>query len=239
MAIAIAPPRATTDPCPSTETRPRLADLFRSARQEVVLMRSRPPMPGDLRHEADTLAELLRRWVRVHVLWDERLLADPAVDDVVRWQRRTRAEVRTAARVPATLALVDCRTALISPQAGEIRVCRCPETVTMVHYLVQGVWDVAAPTDTDSAAAADPGKDVLRLLADGLTDQQIARQLGVSERTEHDRTRGPQQVRGGRACGPAGTAPGGRQADREPCALSSVSSVGGSVGWVCRTFGRG
>lgn len=183
MALAFTLPRTTTDPATPASAQPRFDALLRSARQEVVLIRSRPPQPDELRHEADALTELLRRWVRVHVVWDERLLADPAVEEFVRWQRRTRAEVRTGAAVPATIALVDCRTALISPRSGRARVCRCPETATMMHYLVQGVWDAAAPMAVDSGAAADPGQDVLRLLAGGLTDQQIARRLGVSERT--------------------------------------------------------
>ncbi|MGP4000274.1 LuxR C-terminal-related transcriptional regulator [Streptomyces sp. 8N706] len=190
MAIASAPPRMTREQQvrtvrPLRRPAPHFAAVLSSARHDVLLMRSRCAVrPEEIRYEAEVLGGLLQRWVRVHVLWDERLLTDPAVAASVRWQSHTRIQVRTATDVPVTVALVDCHTSLVSPETGAVSVSRCPETANMLHYLFQGLWEGSAPVvGEDRAPGVGQCQDILRMLAGGLTDQQIAHKLDVSERT--------------------------------------------------------
>ncbi|MEU6068004.1 MULTISPECIES: helix-turn-helix transcriptional regulator [Streptomyces] len=191
MAVAIAQPRATRR-APEARTAGASGSPFSgfahglsSARHEVTLLRSRGTLrPEEIREEAKVITWLLQRWVRIHVIWEQEVLNDPAMATYVRWQNRTQAQVRTAPDVPVTVALVDFGTALVIPEPGQISVSRCPDTTNMLRYLFHGLWDDSEPiADEDRPAADGQQRDILRMLAQGLTDQQIARQLDVSART--------------------------------------------------------
>ncbi|NKI43168.1 helix-turn-helix transcriptional regulator [Streptomyces physcomitrii] len=165
-----------------------------SARREFVLVRGNAvPGPRELRQEAAVLKSLMRRWVRISVLWDERLLAHPALVEYVLWQARAGIQVRTAPQVPVTMALVDDSTSAVFVDQGEdaahgtqtVSFSRCPDTVDVLHYLFLGLWEEAAPLVVENWAPPedDQSQEVLRMLARGLTDEQIAHRLDVSKRT--------------------------------------------------------
>ncbi|MCZ7414359.1 MULTISPECIES: helix-turn-helix domain-containing protein [unclassified Streptomyces] len=172
-----------------------LGAALAAARHNVALVwapgTARPEPP---RREAEPLQDLLRRWVRVSVLWDERLLETPALAAYARRQARAGAQVRMARNVPVSFAVVDCDVSLVGPTAPEPgarpaappgpAVSGCPETVHLLHYLFLGLWEGAAPLRTEEPGRHDgQTRSVLVLLAQGLTDQQIAHRLQVCERT--------------------------------------------------------
>ncbi|MEU5270054.1 helix-turn-helix transcriptional regulator [Streptomyces hygroscopicus] len=164
-----------------------------AARREIVMVRSDAmPRPDELRREAALLTNLLRRWVRISVIWDERLLSRPAIVEYVLWQARSGIQVRTAARVPVTMALVDDTTSAVvaepvqdAPRGEEeVSVSRCPDTVGMLHYLFLGLWEGSTSLAVENwSPDDDQSQDVLRMLARGHTDEQIAHRLDVSKRT--------------------------------------------------------
>jgi DNA-binding CsgD family transcriptional regulator len=63
-------------------------------------------------------------------------------------------------------------------------VLHCPETTAALGYLFHGLWEEGVPLDgAEAPAHRGDEQSILLLLARGLTDQQIARKLDVSERT--------------------------------------------------------
>ncbi|MFH8368358.1 LuxR C-terminal-related transcriptional regulator [Streptomyces sp. NPDC018031] len=190
-AVQALSPRGEWEPPRRTTAASEFRHALSTARRDVVMVRSHvPAAPEELADEAGALRSLLRRWVRISAIWDERMLAHPATSEYLRWQARAGVQVRTAARVPVTLALVDYSTSVVRGQAGApgadrtVTVSRCPETVSMLHYLFLGLWEAASQPGTDSwSTDDDQAQDVLRMLARGLTDEQIAHRLDVSKRT--------------------------------------------------------
>ncbi|MCZ7431436.1 helix-turn-helix transcriptional regulator [Streptomyces sp. WMMC1477] len=160
--------------------------VLSAARRDVVMIRSeRAPLPGEIRQEAAALLTLVRRWVRVSVVWDEELLAQPRIAAYALWQDRSGVEVRTAAGVPVEVTLGDSRTAVVGGvRGGDLSVCHCPEIGSMLHFFFLGTWENAAPLAADHwVPAGEHAQDVLRLLAEGHTDESIAQLLNVSQRT--------------------------------------------------------
>ncbi|MDQ1007708.1 DNA-binding CsgD family transcriptional regulator [Streptomyces sp. V4I23] len=165
-----------------------------SARHNVSLVCASDVRPERLRRDAALLKELLRRWVRVSVIWDERLLQSPSVQEYARGLARAGAQMRAASDVPVTFTVVDCDTCVVGPGFGasgpraaspaEQAVSRCPETVSVVQYLFRGLWDASVNLSADEHGLPNgQTQSVLSMLAQGLTDQQIAHRLKVCERT--------------------------------------------------------
>lgn len=165
-----------------------------AARHNVSLGCASDVRPDRLRRDAALLKELLRRWVRVSVIWDERLLESPAVQEYARGLARAGAQMRAASEVPVTFTVVDCDTSVVGPGFGasgpravslmEPAVSRCPETVSVVQYLFRGLWDASVNLSAeDHGLPNGQAQSVLSMMAQGLTDQQIAHRLDVCERT--------------------------------------------------------
>ncbi|WP_030245496.1 MULTISPECIES: response regulator transcription factor [unclassified Streptomyces] len=197
-ATATAPSRSPRTPARPTLHHPdrRFRSALATARHELVLVRSGETMsPVEREGERLLLLNLLRRWVRISVIWEERLAALPDVRAYVEWQARSGIQVRTSAQVPVPLSVVDNTTAVVGSFAGggsagrdreeNTTVSDCPETVSMLHYLFLGLWDEAKPFSVSVHPSLEKGhaQEVLRMLANGSTDEQIAHRLVVSKRT--------------------------------------------------------
>jgi DNA-binding CsgD family transcriptional regulator len=112
------------------------------------------------------------------------------------WLTGMGGEIRTVPTVPMQLVIVDREVVLLpinptSPQHGAIEV-HTPAIVAAMCALFAHVWDVAMPMSDRSAPAGSDDANgqlsafeqaVLRLLANGLTDESASRRLGVSVRT--------------------------------------------------------
>ncbi len=173
----------------------RLEQLERSVRHEIRVCDAPPYSTGQ--HEPSAMEpELLRRGVRCRVLYDRvgleapGRLADVAVGIAAGEQARV-------TDVPTKLVLSDYPRALLPLQHDPDHV----ETSLIVHdsvlcdalsALFEMYWERAIPLevhdgfahlpDTDDAPTQDE-RDLLPLLAAGLTDRAIAAQLACSERT--------------------------------------------------------
>jgi DNA-binding CsgD family transcriptional regulator len=178
------------DSLPPARTVPEEQRVLATAQREVLTLRAPvAPTPDEVRHEAAAIRMLTRRWVRVSAMWAEPLLEVEHVARYARWQARTGVQVRTVARAPVSVTLVDWRAAVVRAEPdGEgreaVSVLNCPETTAALGYLFQGLWGEAAPLEAgETPPYRGDGQNILQLLARGLTDQQIARRLDVSERT--------------------------------------------------------
>lgn len=100
-------------------------------------------------------------------------------------------QARSVASLPVKLTIYDRRQALVPLTIDQ----RATDSMVIVHEsgllgalvaLFESVWASARPLDSepmDDAGAAPVEREVLTLLAAGATDEAIARQLGVSDRT--------------------------------------------------------
>lgn len=127
---------------------------------------------------------------RVRIVSDRRNLGDPELRAVLRQMQSSGAHVRVAPSVPHYLALIDQRIAAIAPRAesaSERAVAhRSPTMVSGMRALFDLTWRTAEPLDCDDHAetGTDPLTcEIIRLLSEGIGDEEAASELGMSLRT--------------------------------------------------------
>jgi hypothetical protein len=140
-------------------------------------------------HAADRwVQDLLRAGRRSRVLYPARVLEE--APDVVRRRAELGEHVRVYPQLPGRLAVIGTSAALVPNRydlADEtVLVIRQPSLVSTVTLLFEAMWKRALAVPGIDALDADEQSDRLLLLdqlADGLKDEQIARNLGLSLRT--------------------------------------------------------
>lgn len=165
------------------------ADLAARATDEFLALAPAPTAntgTDDLwRLDLPLLRETATRGVRVRIL-----VTDPTED--LRRLAATEVEVRTLPSLPVRLSLVDGSDATLplapaAPRDG-IVLLREPGVLAGLRALLQQLWDAAEPllkaSAPDATACTPQQRALLRHLADGLTDEAAARQLGISLRSE-------------------------------------------------------
>ncbi|WP_031163702.1 helix-turn-helix domain-containing protein [Streptomyces durhamensis] len=174
------------------EIRHRLAAFGTSAEEEVMTF-----APGGGHPEEDLAASrrpnttLLERGIRMRTVYLNSLRNHQPTLHHVRWLSERGAEVRTAASLPVRMVVVDQRQAVLPLQRDDARagavLIRSEATVAALCALFESIWDEARPFGSepvlDDHGLSGQEAEVIRLLAEGLTDQAIATRLGVSHRT--------------------------------------------------------
>jgi sugar-specific transcriptional regulator TrmB/DNA-binding CsgD family transcriptional regulator len=177
-----------------------LEHSIRAAREEVLSL-VRPPVRVsrlDVPREQDQRLQRQARdrGVRFRTVVDGGFLAVPGTADAVRADIDAREEVRVIAELPIKLVLIDRRVGLIpldlhQPDSPALLVRSSP-LLEALRLLYEQIWDRAAPLsfahesgpDATAHAELPPAADELvRLLAAGLNDKVIARELRISVRT--------------------------------------------------------
>jgi DNA-binding CsgD family transcriptional regulator len=156
-------------------------------REEILSVRPRATMWEDSLDEAlarDVAA--LRRGVRLRVLYHHSARTDRAVWAYARRIAAEGGQVRTANHLPRPFVVVDGGIAFTSDATGALEMSD-PALAQLLCEVFDCVWDPAQPYRTDGTGGEDVTDDILRdiarLLAEGLTDEVIARRLGMSART--------------------------------------------------------
>ncbi|MDU0349290.1 LuxR C-terminal-related transcriptional regulator [Actinomyces sp. MRS3W] len=161
--------------------------LFATARVEFRGM-DRAPYLTSLGKQASMQPESLRRGIRHRALYEMTSLHDPGYFQVVAASLRQGEEARFVERLPFRLLLADDTTALVLRQGHDdvvtTRITE-PELVETFGALFEHLWDQAVPIPRSSALdeALPRNRELVWMLASGMTDEAIARQLGVSLRT--------------------------------------------------------
>jgi len=177
--------------------RARLRQLSHTAKRECWSF-----TPGGA-HRPDAMSEsrkineaALARGVQILCVYQTAYRNDPDTVEYANWLTGLGGQIRTMPTVPMQMVVVDREVALLpinptSPRHGAIEV-RTPAIVVAMCALFQQVWDVAVPLSHRPASATGDASSgrlpafeqaVLRLLAEGLTDESASRRLGVSVRT--------------------------------------------------------
>ncbi|MFR9756684.1 helix-turn-helix domain-containing protein [Streptomyces sp. TR06-5] len=134
---------------------------------------------------------LLQRGIRMRTVYLDSIRRDPATVAHAEWLTSLGGKVRTAPSLPTRLIISDRRVALIAADADDTGtgavVIRARGVVAALCALFESVWQTArplgAPRRADPEDLADQQVEVLRLLAQGFTDEATAKRLGVSART--------------------------------------------------------
>ncbi|WP_199551748.1 LuxR C-terminal-related transcriptional regulator [Streptomyces sp. N35] len=135
----------------------------------------------------------IAKGVRVRTLYSRRAASIPEVAEYLRRKTEAGVEVRLAARAPMNLVIADEQIALVpfDPADAEAGAVQISGGGLVRGYLsfYEHLWETAAPypgqqgPGSGDQTLTEQQTAVLRLLADGLKDERIARDLGVSLRT--------------------------------------------------------
>ena len=181
---------------------------IRAARHEVLSL-VRPPVRVsrlDIPRDQDQRLQLQARdrGVRFRTVVDAGFLEVPGTANAVRADIEAREQVRVVSELPVKLVIIDDRVGLIpldlqQPESPALLVRSSP-LLDALRLLYEQIWERAAPVsfgqsgDPDAEAAdvglPSDGADLVRLLAAGLADKVIARELGISVRTLERRIAG-------------------------------------------------
>ncbi|MFD3973325.1 LuxR C-terminal-related transcriptional regulator [Streptomyces cyaneofuscatus] len=162
-------------------------------REEIQVFVPGGAQPGDVLASSQPLdLLLLERSARVSYVYQDSIRNDRPTSEYAQWLVEQGAEVRTVPHLPLRVIIWDRRTALVpidpaAPDTGAF-LLSSPGPVAALQSLFEQVWQRAARFGEErdrerDGALADQESAVLGLLAAGLTDEVIARKLGVSVRT--------------------------------------------------------
>jgi DNA-binding CsgD family transcriptional regulator len=138
---------------------------------------------------ATHVAELaLSRGVVLRSVWSPEVLAADAAVEHAQWLRRRWAAPRLVATVPCRAVLVDATSGVLFDEHGPQLITseNMPGAMEKLCRAAARLWQLSAEITTEDAdhTPAPCRQDVvLRLLAIGLTDDAVARRLGISVRT--------------------------------------------------------
>lgn len=176
------------------QVRDRLAVLTNSVRGEVMAF-----VPGGAQTEANRQAArplnewLLRRDVVMRTVYLDSVRNDPATVAHARRITELGGQVRTVATLPTRMTIIDRETAVLpadseDSSAGAV-VLTGQGPLAALCGLFETVWESARPLG-ETSRRTDGGDEldsqefaVLRLLAEGHTDEGIAKRMGLSHRT--------------------------------------------------------
>ena len=172
-----------------------LNSVQKDAREQVRAMTTGNLAARELRI-VDGMFEALGRGVRYDVIYGAHVLQDANALHMVQSCIEAGERARVFPHVPLNITIVDDRWALVGARA-EVR--RGPEFVALVVHdspllgglerIFEALWRIAVPitagTELNDVTAGPSleAKRLLTYLSAGLTDESIAREFGVSERT--------------------------------------------------------
>jgi DNA-binding CsgD family transcriptional regulator len=171
-----------------------LEEGSRTATAEVLSLHPRMRPAAQLPEGDERNREALRRGVVMRSIHLAASATSPQLRAHLRQLVRDGAEVRMATTLPMRLIIVD-RTLAIVPtvdadgtlaESGAAMVLRSAAMVSVLRQVFEHCWASASDVllDDSPAAVTDTRhREVVRLLASGLTDEAIGRKLGLSDRT--------------------------------------------------------
>lgn len=172
--------------------RERLTDLAMRAERECLSFVPGGAQRDDAMDASRPLdAQAIERGIAVMSLYQDSIRNDANTLRYVRWLADLGAETRTVPILPMPMVIVDRRHALVpldttDPRRGALLLSG-PALVAAMCALFDQVWQVATPwmqrERRDEAGVSAQERELMRLLARGMTDEAAARQLGVSVRT--------------------------------------------------------
>ncbi|MEV4439619.1 helix-turn-helix domain-containing protein [Streptomyces sp. NPDC049577] len=172
--------------------RDRLATLTRDVREEVMAFSPDGAQTEDNLEAARPLdRQLLGRGVRMRTIYLDSVRNSPASVTYAQWLTDLGGQIRTVPSLPTRMIIIDRATAVLPVNSEETAACAVVLTaqgmLTALCALFDNVWSTAQPLG-EAPARDDLGLTgqeaaTIHLLAEGRTDDAIAKRLGVSQRT--------------------------------------------------------
>jgi DNA-binding CsgD family transcriptional regulator len=172
--------------------RKRLAELAELARAECLsFLPGGSQLPDNLESSKPLDQLALERGVILRTVYQDSFRNDPATFEYVRWLASLGGLTRTVPVLPMLMVIVDREVALVpmDPEDGRKGALelRSRGVVAALRVLFERFWDTALPwheaDQPDRQGLTRRDRELLALLADGHTDEQIGRRMGVSLRT--------------------------------------------------------
>lgn len=170
------------------EIRIRLAQLTSRVRHSTVAAHPTLPDIEGMRAGLELDAQMLRRGVQVRALFTHTVRRYHVAVDHLRTFTGLGAQVRTLSMVPARMVVFDGEAAVI-PRSHEghdgAAILHEPPVIAFLVRLFEHMWDRSAELveDQDETVVEQIELEILRELAQGRTDESVARRLGISTRT--------------------------------------------------------
>jgi DNA-binding CsgD family transcriptional regulator/sugar-specific transcriptional regulator TrmB len=171
----------------------RLEDLARELREECLSV-----MPGGAQSQASLDAsrpldeDAMSRGISLLTLYRDSVRNDPATYAYARWLTDRGGQVRTAPLLPPRMLIFDRSVAVVPIDPANTKLgalcTRESAVVSSLTVIYEQAWSTAVPLGAASDADAATGltsmdRDLLKLLAAGMTDESAGVRLGVSGRT--------------------------------------------------------
>ena len=161
-----------------------------SARQEILVLQPGPREGGEFDDSLHACANLLARGVSVRIVYPHRNRAELATRMRLSSLASAGAKVRTVSHVPRPAVVFDATTAfLLGSTRGVLSASRVRDDGILAFLLgmFNDLWDGATPVDGADTGYAEVTDDlwqtIATLMANGFTDEVMARKLGMSVRT--------------------------------------------------------
>lgn len=178
------------------EIRARIEEFTQECETELLAFATGGPQTEASREASRPLCEkLARRGVVMRSIYLDSVYNDPATVEHLRWLHSHGDQVRTTASLPSRMLLFD-RTHAVLPidpdaSAAGALVLHGQGIIAILGELFERVWENALafsggrpqPRERGDEELSGQEQAVLRLLGEGLTDEVVARKLGVSVRT--------------------------------------------------------
>jgi sugar-specific transcriptional regulator TrmB len=176
------------------EVRDRIKVLVRDVKSEVMTFApGRAQTAENMEAARPQARELLERGVQMRTVYLDSVHDSPVTCGNASWLAELGGEVRTVASLPTRLLIMDREVAIV-PADGEdsgvgALILTGSGTLTALCALFESIWDKAVPfgvgsaRDRDERGSTAQDVEVLRLLGQRLTDDVVAKRLGVSPRT--------------------------------------------------------
>lgn len=172
--------------------RAKLTEMSSKVRHESITLQPGRLPNAQFQGSEPITAEMLGRGVRVRSVYQDAIRNDPGNTDHARWLTEQGGELRTAPALPMRMVIVDREQALvpIDPEDSALGavLLREPGAVAAFCALFEAVWATATPFGEPPRRSLDDPESqprvLLRLLAQGYTDEAAARRLGISLRSE-------------------------------------------------------
>ncbi|MER5878483.1 LuxR C-terminal-related transcriptional regulator [Streptomyces sp. NPDC001910] len=148
--------------------------------------------PENMRNSRPLTEELLGRGVAIRTIYLESIRNDPATLAHAEWLTFAGVQVRSVPSLPNRMIISDRRVAILATDSDDTAegavVIRTPGLLATLCSLFETIWQTAEPLTSDTRPSDEGSltrqqQEALRLLAQGDTDETIAKRLGVSPRT--------------------------------------------------------
>jgi DNA-binding CsgD family transcriptional regulator/sugar-specific transcriptional regulator TrmB len=177
------------------EIRIRLEALAESCQQESLVFH---PVGGLTKEAIEASRPLneraLARGVRFRSIYLDSAVNDRVTRSHAQWMAEHNSEIRTSPTLPMRLLIIDTTAAIVAnlpDQTGPAALMFHSRPVVLaMRALFEAYWEHATPfhqhlsPDEDPQGLTPQERKLLQLLATGLTDEAVARALGIGVRTE-------------------------------------------------------